>query len=106
MTSIVRSRANLLHMMQIYSGEAMASSIKLLGRRAGGDPGPSISNDGEVKAVAPSRAKNAQRELFVTRLALHPYSTKSASPLHREMHPVSFAVIAAAVPGVHAARGS
>ncbi|ORY43258.1 hypothetical protein BCR35DRAFT_285424 [Leucosporidium creatinivorum] len=41
----------------IYSGEAMASSIKLLGRRAGGDPGPTNEKKGYTRAPRNSQQK-------------------------------------------------
>lgn len=71
----------------------MASSIKLLGRRAGGDPGPTNEKKGYTRAP-----RNAQRTI----VALLPLPFADRSATRREMHTLQLAILTAALPGVHA----
>lgn len=96
---------------QIYSGEAMAASLNLRGRRAGGDPDPyETSNAPPKKGITKATkkgAKQVQREFFIVSSALC-FQNDMLILLfireYREMPEMSIAIVSTVVSSLHATR--
>ena len=95
--------------VQIYSGEAMAASLKLEGKRAGGEAGPEAPVNmaklptGGVKSTRPVQREFSRTLPSSTTRSLAELDL-SASPPLRGVHAVRLAVVPGALPGVRIAR--